>query len=143
MPAFGASDWDQLLQQSEELAYRVSCFVDTVLRCITPELHCISEHRGGSVVRLSLYCTSHAMLGADCHQRYTQDNKGVPQIQRDLQQVEQLSKNLRAKTARLDAGAEAVAATRLLAHEGLNTRKYVLADLTMAYCIQLLLLHCQ
>jgi len=25
MPALGASDWDQLLQQSEELAARVSC----------------------------------------------------------------------------------------------------------------------
>lgn len=53
-----------------------------------------------------------------------QDNKGIPQLQRDLHQVEQLSRNLRAKTARLDAGAETIAATRLLAHEGLNTRKY-------------------
>ena len=52
-----------------------------------------------------------------------QDNKGIPQVQRDLHQVEQLSRNLRAKTARLDAGAETIAATRLLAHEGLNTRK--------------------
>ncbi|CAL5221540.1 g3750 [Coccomyxa viridis] len=73
MPALGAPDWDQLLQQSEELAAR--------------------------------------------------DNKGIPQVQRDLHQVEQLSRNLRAKTARLDAGAETIAATRLLAHEGLNTRK--------------------
>lgn len=56
-----------------------------------------------------------------------QDNKGIPQVQRDLQQVEQLSRNLRAKTVRLDAGAETIAATRLLAHEGLNTRKYALA----------------
>ena len=55
-----------------------------------------------------------------------QDNKGIPQVQRDLHQVEQLSRNLRAKTARLDAGAETIAATRLLAHEGLNTRKYAL-----------------
>ena len=143
MPAFGASDWDQLLQQSEELAFRVSCSLDKSLQRKTSELSRASQHHGGAVSLTLMDYTSHAMLVDDCHERYTQDNKGVPQIQRDLQQVEQLSKNLSAKTARLDAGAEAVAATRLLAHEGLNTRKYVLADHLMACCMPQLLLRCQ
>ena len=143
MPSFGASDWDQLLQQSEELAFRVSCSAEGSPRRNTYELSCASQHHSGAVSLILMCYTSHAMLVDDCHERYTQDNKGVPQIQRDLQQVEQLSKNLSAKTARLDAGAEAVAATRLLAHEGLNTRRYVLTDHLMACCMPQLLLGCQ
>lgn len=69
---------------------------------------------------------THAMLNVGANRRppgCSQDTRGIPQVQRDLQQVEALSRNLRAKTARLDAGAETIAATHLLAHEGLNTRK--------------------
>lgn len=52
-----------------------------------------------------------------------QDSQGLPQVERDLLQVEQLSQKLKARTARADAGQQTLAATRLLAHEGLDTRK--------------------
>ncbi|KAK9915316.1 hypothetical protein WJX75_007541 [Coccomyxa subellipsoidea] len=73
MPPVSAPDWDQLLQQSEDLAAR--------------------------------------------------DSQGIPQIERDLLQVEQLSQKLKARTARIDSGSQTLAATRLLAQEGLNSRK--------------------
>ena len=52
-----------------------------------------------------------------------QDSQGIPQIERDLLQVEQLSQKLKARTARIDSGSQTLAATRLLAQEGLNSRK--------------------
>jgi nuclear pore complex protein Nup93 len=55
----------------------------------------------------------------------TQDSQGIPQVERDLLQVEQLSQKLKARTARIDSGSQTIAATRLLAQEGLNTRKCV------------------
>ena len=52
-----------------------------------------------------------------------QNSQGLPQVERDLLQVEQLSQKLKARTARADAGQQTLAATRLLAQEGLDTRK--------------------
>ena len=54
-----------------------------------------------------------------------QDAEGFPRVERDLVQVEQLSQKLRAKAARADHSEESLAATRLLAQEGLNNRKCV------------------
>ncbi len=52
-----------------------------------------------------------------------QDTQGFPRVERDLLQVEQYSQELKAKAARIDPSGDALAATRLLAQEGLNTRK--------------------
>ncbi len=54
-----------------------------------------------------------------------QDSQGIPQVERDLLQVEQLSQKLKSKTARIDSRSQTLAATRLLAQEGLNSRKCV------------------
>ncbi|KAK9828502.1 hypothetical protein WJX72_000423 [[Myrmecia] bisecta] len=51
------------------------------------------------------------------------DSQGLPRVDRDIRQVEQYSQKLRAKAQRIDPSADTLAATRLLAHEGLNTRK--------------------
>ena len=53
----------------------------------------------------------------------SQDAQGVPQVERDLLQVEALSQRLKQRTARADTGSQTLAATRLLAQEGLDTRK--------------------
>ena len=44
-------------------------------------------------------------------------------MERDLLQVEALSQRLKQRTARADTGSQTLAATRLLAQEGLDTRK--------------------
>mmetsp|Transcript_19713 Transcript_19713/g.59561 ORF Transcript_19713/g.59561 Transcript_19713/m.59561 type:complete len:809 (-) Transcript_19713:69-2495(-) len=49
---------------------------------------------------------------------------GFPQMERDLMQVEQLSLKLRAKASRLDQSNEELAASRLLAQQGVNARRY-------------------
>eukprot|EP00249_Psilotum_nudum_P024016 c29060_g1_i1 orf=572-3217(-) len=46
-----------------------------------------------------------------------------PPIQRSLDQLEALSKKLKAKTSRLEAPSQAIAATRLLAREGINAEQ--------------------
>ena len=48
---------------------------------------------------------------------------GLPQVQRDILQVEQFSQKLRARAAAADASTEALDASRLLAGEGFNPRK--------------------
>lgn len=68
------SDWDQLLQESEDLAFR--------------------------------------------------DAEGFPQVDRDLLQVEELSQKLRTKASRLDQAEDGIAASRLLAQQGVNVRRY-------------------
>jgi hypothetical protein len=45
-------------------------------------------------------------------------------VERDLLQVEEFSRKLNAKAARIDASEEAFAATRLLAQEGLDARRW-------------------
>lgn len=52
-----------------------------------------------------------------------QDTQGFPRVERDLLQVEQYSQQLKARAARIYPAGDALAATRLLAQEGLNTRK--------------------
>jgi hypothetical protein len=51
-----------------------------------------------------------------------QDTQGFPRVDRDISQVEAFSSNLKAKSQRLDTHADALAATRLLAQEGFNSR---------------------
>lgn len=46
-----------------------------------------------------------------------------PRVERDLLQVEAYASALRARLARADGRGDAAAAARLLAHEGVNTRK--------------------
>jgi hypothetical protein len=55
----------------------------------------------------------------------TQDAHGFPRVERDLAQVERFSAALKERTARVvaDAGADRAAAARLLAAEGVNTRR--------------------
>ena len=48
---------------------------------------------------------------------------GFPQMDRDLVQVEQLSLKLKAKTSRLDQPNEELAASRLLAQQGVNAHR--------------------
>lgn len=53
-----------------------------------------------------------------------QDGQEFPRIDRDLSQVQQFSAKLKAKSARLDATADSLAATQLLAQEGFNAPRY-------------------
>lgn len=55
-----------------------------------------------------------------------QDTQGFPLLQRDLHQVEQLSQKLKSKARRIDAGADSLAAARLLAQEGISAQRYEL-----------------
>ena len=54
----------------------------------------------------------------------TQDTQGFPLLQRDLQQVEQLSQKLKSKARRVNAESDSLAAARLLAQEGVSAQKY-------------------
>lgn len=49
---------------------------------------------------------------------------GFPHMERDLKQVEQLSLKLRSKASRLDQSEDSFAASRLLAHQGVNSRRF-------------------
>ena len=60
---------------------------------------------------------------SDASMPVAQDTQGFPRVERDLRQVEQYSQELKAKAARIDLAGDALAATRLLAQEGLSTRK--------------------
>lgn len=53
----------------------------------------------------------------------SQDGQGFPRIERDILQVEELSRQLKAKHTRLDGSQDALAASRLLAQEGLNAQR--------------------
>lgn len=55
----------------------------------------------------------------------SQDAHGFPRVERDLAQVERFSASLKERTARVvaDVGADRAAAARLLAAEGVNTRR--------------------
>ncbi|KAJ4834884.1 Nuclear pore complex protein nup93a [Turnera subulata] len=46
-----------------------------------------------------------------------------PPLQRNLDQIEALSKKLKAKTLRTEAPSQSIAATRLLAREGINAEQ--------------------
>ena len=119
----GPPDWDQLLQQSEDLAARVSDRSAHVCLCRTrvlptvylkqPTLSTCQDSNTLLINGLSIEGTHHVM----------QDTQGFPRVERDLLQVEQYSQQLKARAARIDPAGDALAATRLLAQEGLNTRK--------------------
>ena len=104
-------DWDALLQQSEELAARVSF------------------GRAGGAVFFARRCdgarqkTRTPLTRLPTPLPHTQDSHGFPRVERDLLQVERYAAALRARVARADAGSDAAAAARLLAAEGVNTRK--------------------
>ncbi|KAK9867148.1 hypothetical protein WJX84_008824 [Apatococcus fuscideae] len=53
----------------------------------------------------------------------SRDAHGLPRIDRDIPQLEQLSQKLRSRTQRLDNSADQIAATRLLAQEGFNAQR--------------------
>ncbi len=105
------TDWDQLLQQSEDLAVRVRSSSSTPLD---------ASHRLETRLPHPLFD-----IGRHNTRLPSQDAEGFPRVERDLVQVEQLSQKLRARAARADHSEEAFAATRLLAQEGLNNRKCV------------------
>ena len=115
MDVDGGVDWDALVQQSEELA---------------------AGGRRGGEGRMSETKTAGARWGRGLppppltHTLPSppppsppQDAHGFPRVERDLLQVERYAAALRARVARADAGADAAAAARLLAAEGVNTRK--------------------
>ena len=52
-----------------------------------------------------------------------QDAEGFPQVDRDLLQVEELSQKLRTKASRLDQAEDGLAASRLLAQQGVNVHR--------------------
>ena len=52
-----------------------------------------------------------------------QDAEGFPQVDRDLLQVEELSQKLRTKASRLDQAEDGLAASRLLAQQGINVHR--------------------
>lgn len=54
---------------------------------------------------------------------HLQDAEGFPQVDRDLLQVEELSQKLRTKASRLDQAEEGLAASRLLAQQGVNVHR--------------------
>lgn len=98
------SDWDQLLQESEDLAFRVSG------RDTRVDIACVAVDAS---VKLSHHPTCLRL----------QDAEGFPQVERDLLQVEELSQKLRTKASRLDQAEDGLAASRLLAQQGVNVRR--------------------
>lgn len=56
-----------------------------------------------------------------------QDAEGFPQVDRDLMQIEEMSQKLRTKASPLDQSEDAFAASRLLAQQGVNTRRCFLS----------------
>lgn len=87
----------------------------------------------------------HPPLPAACHRRRSNlpcslgvllpQEAAFPRVQRDILQVEQYSQKLRSRTARADATAETLEASRLLAHEGLNPRKLTqVGPVKCCYC---------
>jgi hypothetical protein len=115
--AAAGMDWDALLAQSEELAAGVSRAwgaPSRIARLIAAVFFCM--HRPPHPP--TLYPDSLTTP-------ITQDAHGFPRVERDLAQVERFSASLKERTARVvaDAGADRAAAARLLAAEGVNTRR--------------------
>ena len=98
-----AMDWDQLLQQSTALAAVVRAMINRPCRPKpTPTLSVGNRKERTCLV---------------------QDSQGLPRIERDIPQLELFSQKLRARTQRIDNSADQIAATRLLAQEGLNAQR--------------------
>jgi len=104
-----------------------------VLRHALGVLHCRARSAVLHTLRSSMALHPHwhaalpslhrTLLAVKARLAAAQDTQGFPRVERDLLQVEQYSQELKAKAARIDPSGDALAATRLLAQEGLNTRK--------------------
>jgi len=140
-------DWDALLQQSEELAAgvrRVGREEERRTMQIRRQSNASLsiDRRRGSIIRPSssprepLYISPRTLTHAHDHflqsraqinqKKTIQDSAAAaafPRVERDLLQVEAYASALRARLARADGRGDAAAAARLLAHEGVNTRK--------------------
>lgn len=62
-------------------------------------------------------------MTAEASHMSMQDAEGFPQVDRDLMQVEEMSQKLRTNASPLDQSEDAFAASRLLAQQGVNTRR--------------------
>jgi hypothetical protein len=85
--------------------------------------HCVVVRRCIAQCTLRYKACTERLLAVKACVAAAQDTQGFPRVERDLLQVEQYSQELKAKAARIDPSGDALAATRLLAQEGLNTRK--------------------
>lgn len=161
--AAGKADWDTLLLQSEDLVLRVrsrpspACLLCSQLAvcCLPACQRSRSLLLGSSAPRPVCWpqgtgCAGRrpAVAAAGCcappimrlrpHKASgpptLQENQGFPRVERDVLQVEQFSAKLRAKATRVDATSEALDASRLLAQEGLNPRKWVMRCALLALC---------
>ena len=100
--------WDQLLQESEAMASRVSIYfplVPVFQQLVTPVL--------------------------------AQDAQGFPVVQRELHQVHALSQALRAKSQRAGSTPNTVAAAKLLGREGIDASQYAHHDSGCKHCSRL------
>ena len=109
-------DWDALLAQSEALAAEVRVWSAR------------AERRRAASNRCELSLSRLPPRLTHLHPpspSISQDAHGFPRVERDLAQVERFSTALKERTARVvpDAGADRAAAARLLAAEGVNTRR--------------------
>lgn len=106
----GMSEWDQLLQESEDLAFKVrrqAVVMDTPMH-VAPHWHVVAA-QSYSTTEWTSVCV--------------QDAEGFPQVDRDLLQVEELSQKLRTKASRLDQAEDGLAASRLLSQQGINVHR--------------------
>lgn len=126
------ADWDQLLLQSQDLVRSVRGEAAPRAWELSP------QSQGSDGTRWQPPCSRGRALAppaAASAGRRRHSNRRLlawaavpqeaafPRVQRDILQVEQYSQKLRSRTARADATAETLEASRLLAHEGLNPRK--------------------
>ncbi len=121
----GSMDWDALLQQSEELAAGVRWRGGGAgARWSRGGGGAASPGRRAAGGPAPMARASPAPRRAHAPiPSSPQDAHGFPRVERDLAQVERYASALRARVARADAGADAAAASRLLAAEGVHTRK--------------------
>lgn len=147
MSADVGMDWDALLQQSEELAAGVRagrqrkdgerCFSTSATQSIEKRMpvHSITSPGHLSAPSLFISLSPRQTHDFDLALPFREKNNtgktlqdsaaaaAFPRVERDLLQVEAYASALRARLARADGRGDAAAAARLLAHEGVNTRK--------------------
>lgn len=107
-------DWDQLEASSANLVDRVSAVQAAPHLLISP------HHKNGKTSAQHLLSHS-SWLSGTC----TQDEVGMPRIDRNIDQVQQMSEMMVARIRHRDLNADGLASARLLAQQGLNQRKYV------------------
>lgn len=101
-------DWDQLEASSANLVDRVRAPAASNAMHL-PTLQLTVEQR----LSQSLYLLTHL-----------QDEVGMPRIDRNLDQVQQMSEMMVARIRHRDSTADGLASARLLAQQGLNQRQY-------------------